>query len=74
MAASKTNPQAGGRTPGFKTSILKKRYVGEKEVKPTLYCGRWEGYGSYISGTVDGELVRDSNGKPLSFKQIGELR
>lgn len=50
------------------------RYLGDKEVKPTLYCGKWEGYGSYIAGTVDGELVCDNKGKPLSFKQIGELR
>lgn len=50
------------------------RYLGDKEVKPTLYCGKWEGHGSYMSGTVDGELVRDTHGKPLSFKQIGELQ
>jgi hypothetical protein len=50
------------------------RYTGGKEVKPTLYCGKWEGHGSYMSGTVDGELVCDKNGKPLSLKQIGELR
>jgi len=52
----------------------KVRYLGDKEVRPVLYCGKWEGYGSYMSGTVDGELVRDSNGKPLSLKQIGVLR
>jgi len=50
------------------------RYVGDVEVKPVLYCGKWEGYGSYMTGTVQGETVRDQNGKPVPFKHIGELR
>lgn len=52
----------------------KVRYLGDKEVKPVLYCGKWEGYGSYMSGTVDGETVRDKKGKPLPLSLIGELK
>jgi hypothetical protein len=44
-----------------------------KQVKPVLYCGKHEGYGTYIAGAIDGELVCSSNGKPLPFKQIGTL-
>jgi len=30
--------------------------------------------GSYITGLVNGELVKDKNGKPLPLKQIGVLK
>lgn len=73
MAASKTNPQGGTRTPGHKTSINKKRVLDGKEVKPIWYCGKWEGYGSYMSGHIDGHTVCDKSGKPLPFRSIGIL-
>ena len=50
MAASKTNPQAGSKVPGHKTSINRKRMLDGKEVKPVWYCGKWEGHGSYMAG------------------------
>lgn len=74
MSVSKTNPQAGGRSPGRKTSMIRKRYLGDKEVKPAWYHGSREGHGNYMGGHVDDRLVEDANGKPLPFKQIGELR
>jgi len=73
MAASKTNPQAGGRTPGFRTSINRKRIYNGQEVKPVWYCGKWEGHGSYLAGHIDGVTVCDKNGKPYAFRQIGQL-
>jgi len=73
MAASKTNPQAGSRTPGHKTSFNRRRLLEGKEVKPIWYCGKWEGHGSYIAGHIDGITVNDKNGKPLPFRSIGIL-
>jgi len=73
MAASKTNPQAGGRTPGFKTSYNRRRMLDGKEVKPIWYCGKWEGHGSYMAGHIDGITVCDKNGKPLPFRSAGIL-
>jgi len=73
MAAT-TSASKGRGAPGTRSSPNKKRFLGDKEVKPVLYAGKWEGYGSYIAGAIDGELVRDTKGKPLSFKKIGELR
>lgn len=73
MSASKTNPQAGSRTPGHKTSYNRKRMLDGKEVKPILYCGRWENRGSYISGHIDGITVCDESGRPIPFRQIGTL-
>ena len=74
MAASKTNPQAGGRATGFKTSINRRRMLDGKEVKPIWYCGKWEGHGSYMSGHIDGVTVCDSKNKPIPFRQIGTLQ
>lgn len=73
MAASKTNPQAGARNPGHRTSYNKKRMLDGKEVKPVWYCGKWEGYGSYMAGHIDGITVCDKNGKPLPFRSVGNL-
>ncbi|NBW58385.1 hypothetical protein EBR43_11555 [bacterium] len=73
MATSKTNPQAGTRTPGFRTSINRIRILDGKEVKPIWYCGKWEGHGSYMAGHIDGITVMDAHGKPLPFRSIGNL-
>ena len=54
---------------------VRKRYVGEDLVVNVLYNGHHKGHGgSYMSGTVKGELVVDKNGKPLHLKQIGILK
>lgn len=73
MAASKTNPQAGSRTPGHRTSINRIRMLDDKEVKPIWYCGKWEGNGNYMAGHINGITVCDSKGKPLPFRSIGKL-
>jgi len=73
MAASKTNPQAGSRVPGHKTSINRIRMLDGKEVKPIWYCGKWEGLSSYMSGHIDGITVCDNSGKPIPFRSIGQL-
>lgn len=73
MAASKTNPQAGSRVPGHKTSLNRTRMHNGKEVKPIWYCGKWEGHGTFMAGHIDGVTVCDSSGKPIPLKQIGTL-
>ena len=62
MAGSKNNP-------GVRQFQRKKFYQG-KELKPALYIGKGVGLGKYMSGAVDGELVRDADGKPMSYKDI----
>ena len=59
-----------------KTNVKpRKRYVGEDLVVNVLYNGHHKGHGgSYMSGTVNGELVVDKNGQPLHLKQIGILK
>ena len=53
----------------------KKRYVGGNIVTHTLYDGHSIGHGgSYMTGSVEGELVKDKNGKPLPLKTIGILK
>ena len=58
-------------------SVVKtrRRYVGKELVTHVLYDGHNVGHGgSYMSGSVNGELVVDENGKPLPLKQIGILQ
>ena len=59
-----------------KSSVgTKKRYIGEDIVTHTLYDGHAIGHsGSYMTGSVKGELVKDKNGKPLPLKIIGILK
>jgi hypothetical protein len=59
---------------GHKTSVLRRRYVGENVVTPTWYHGSREGHGNYMSGQVNGATVCDNAGKPVPFRQIGELK
>ena len=57
------------------TTKTRRRYVGEELVTLVLYDGHNVGHGgSYMSGSVNGELVVDENGKPLPLKQIGILQ
>lgn len=46
-----------------------KRINGEV-CKPVLFAGKHVGYGNYMAGVVNGELVVDKNGKPIPYKQI----
>ena len=64
----------------FKTGKIEKsntlkRFVGDDIVAAVLYDGHHVGHGgAYISGAVNGQLVKDKNDKPLPLKQIGILR
>ena len=62
MASSKNNP-------AVRQAQSKKYYQG-KELKAVMYVGTSVGKGRYLSGAVDGELVCDSNGKPLPYRII----
>lgn len=57
-----------------KGNTQKVRMLDGKIVKTVLYIGRALGHGKYFTGEVDGQLVCDSEGKPLPFNQIGELK
>jgi len=46
-----------------------KRINGEV-CKPVLFAGKHAGYGTYMAGVVNGEMVVDNNGKPVPYKQI----
>jgi len=41
-----------------------------QEVRPAKYYGKHVGHGNYMAGVINGELVVDSVGKPLPYKQI----
>jgi hypothetical protein len=62
MAGSKNNP-------GVRQFQRKKFYQG-KELKPCLYDGRSTKNGKYMSGHVDGDIVRDAHGKPMAYHDI----
>jgi hypothetical protein len=40
-------------------------------VAPIWHHGARVGHGNYMTGTVGGVTVEDSNGRPIPFKQIG---
>jgi hypothetical protein len=71
MAAASTKV---GTKVGFKTSVHSKRYVGENLVTPAWYHGSREGHGNYMTGQMNGITVCDDTGKPVPFRQIGELK
>lgn len=49
------------------------RVVDGKRVLPVLYNGRAVGHGKYFAASIDGQLMLDADGKPLKFRQVGEL-
>jgi hypothetical protein len=59
---------------GSKTSIPRKRYVGEELVTPCWYHGSREGHGNYMTGHINSVTVCDDTGKPVPFRQIGALK
>jgi hypothetical protein len=67
----KLNTMAGAskNNPGVRQTQRKKYYQG-KEMKPCLYIGKLVGQGKYMSGHVDGDVIRDSQGKPIPYHQI----
>ena len=64
--------KTGQKKPG--APILGKRMLGKEEVFPTLYVGKHVGHGKYMAGfTKNGDLIRDEDGRPIPYKQIGRL-
>lgn len=49
------------------------RKLNGVRVTPVLYNGVACGHGKYFAGAVDGNMIEDSDGKPLPFRQVGEL-
>jgi len=45
-----------------------KKYIGENEVKPTLFV--WAGGKSKMGGSIDGEMIRDDEGNIVPFHNI----
>ena len=66
----KLNIMAGNKNnPSVRQFERKKLYQG-KEMKPCLYDGRAVGRGKYMAGTVDGDMILDTNGKPMPYRAI----
>lgn len=62
----------GGKATGTKKEKLVRK-LGDKVVTPTLYFGKHAGHGKYMTGSVDGNMVCDSSGKPLPLNEVGEI-
>ena len=54
--------------PAVKTNSYRVR--NGKEVRPVRYYGKHAGYGTYMAGSIDGQLVTDSTGRPVPYKAI----
>nr|NDG05751.1 hypothetical protein [Oxalobacteraceae bacterium] len=65
MAAPKTQAQKGTQ---------KRRMLEGQVVRPVLYNGRNIGHGKYFAAEVNGQLVMDDQGRPMQFRQVGELQ
>ena len=58
---------------GFKASTTNpksnnwKRYIGEHEIKPSMYYGA---KGKMLCGSINGELIMDENNQPIPFASI----
>ena len=58
---------------GFKASTTNpksnnwKRYIGEHEIKPSMYYGA---KGKMLCGSVNGESIMDENNQPIPFASI----
>lgn len=62
MSTSKNNP-------GVRQEQKKKFYKGV-ELRPTLYVGKTVGKGTYMSGSINNELICDNNGNPMQLARI----
>ena len=66
MAGKKGNNTAARR--GMSNDSYKR--INGEVCKPVLFAGKHAGYGTYMAGVVNGEMVVDNNGKPIPYKQI----
>ena len=62
MGISKNNP-------GQRQEQNKRFYKGQ-EVRASLYVGKAVGQGTYMSAAINGELICDEHGKPMTFGSI----
>ncbi len=65
MSTAKTGSSKKGRG--------KVRMYNGGVVTPALYNGNGIGMGKYFAAMVNYQLVLDSNGKPMVFRECGEL-
>jgi len=63
---------AGVKSQKGGASLVRYRYLDEKQVKPVKYVGP---HGRYMAGSVGAEfeLICYDNGKPIPFSRIGNL-
>jgi hypothetical protein len=60
----------GNNTAG-RAKITSYKVMNGKTVIPVLYSGKNAGHGgTYMTGTIDNQLVIDSNGRPIPYKAI----
>jgi hypothetical protein len=60
----------GNNTAG-RNKITSYKTLNDKTVVPVLYAGKNAGHGkTYMTGTIDNQLVTDSSGRPLPYKSI----
>jgi hypothetical protein len=64
MAAPKTQAQKGTQ---------KTRMFNGQPVRIVLYNGRALGHGKYFAAEVGGQLISDEEGRPLHYRNVGEL-
>ena len=57
-----------------KTKTYQYKIVDGKKIKPVFYSGKLAGLGNYMAGVFvgSGDLVRNSNGRAIPYKQIVE--
>ncbi len=60
------------RTPATTKTVKRNSYrmLNDKEVRPVKYSGKNAGHGTYMAGSIDGQLVTDSTGRPIPYKSI----
>jgi hypothetical protein len=55
--------------PTMRETHRKNIYKGQ-EFRPCLYDGRSVGKGKYMTGSINGDMILDENGKPIPFRNI----
>lgn len=55
-----------------KSKIYRYKTVDGEKIKPVFYAGKVVGHGNYMSGVLveSGEMIRDSKGRPIPYKEI----
>jgi len=64
MAAAKTQTQKGTQ---------RVRKLDGQVIRSVLYNGRAAGHGRYFAAELNGQLLLDDTGRPLQYREVGEL-